>query len=153
MEGNERGRVTAIENGLLRISMVRSEACAKCRACVAGMAAKEMIMLAKNECGAKLGDIVRVELDGGAFLISSFIMYGIPLAFMLFGFAAGYLLHNIFAYINTELLSFLMGITFLLLGYWLIKRSENRFKKPRFEPKAVEVVGKFEELLYEEEKR
>ena len=54
----EKGYVTEIKGNLAVIKMKRTEACAKCRACIAGMTEKEMIMEAENNCGAEVGDWV-----------------------------------------------------------------------------------------------
>ena len=135
----------AVDGEFVSVSMTRSEACAKCRACIAGMAGREMLLTAQNLCGAKPGDSVRVELDDGDFIRSSLIMYGLPLALMLAGFFIGGALGNIFANINPEVLSFLLGMVFLAAGYLLIKNTEGARPKNRYRPKAVEIVNGTEE--------
>ena len=58
----EKGVVIGLkDNNLAVIKMTRQEACAKCRACIAGMAEKDMFIEAENICGAKVDDWVEVE--------------------------------------------------------------------------------------------
>jgi sigma-E factor negative regulatory protein RseC len=137
----ETGVVTAIEEGVLLVRLPRSEACAKCGACAAGLLEKEMIMTAKNSCGARIGDSVRLELEGSVFIKSAFIMYGFPLLAMVAGFLAGMGFCVLFpGYIDGELFGFLTGVLALMLSYYVIKRNERRFKGNKYKPEAVEVI-------------
>ena len=73
----EKGIVMERKDNLAVIKLKRQEACAKCRACVAGMSEQEMIMEAENACNAQVGDWVELELVGNSFLEAVLIMYGI----------------------------------------------------------------------------
>ena len=139
----EAGIVISQNGDFLDISLIKSEACAKCRACIAGMSRHEMRLSARNFCGAKIGDRVRIELDDGAFLVSSLIMYGFPLIMLVLGIFAGSLLSRVFVYINPEILSVLCGVFALGLSFLLIRKNEGKFHKPKYQPKAVEIVTRF----------
>ena len=141
----EAGIVIAQRGDSLDVSLVKSEACAKCRACIAGMSKQEMRLFARNLCGAKIGDRVRIELDDGAFLVSSLVMYGFPLIMLLLGFFAGLFLSRAFVYINPEILSLLCGMFSLGLSFLLIRKNEKRFHKTKYQPKAVEIVSRFDD--------
>ena len=142
----EAGIVISQKGDFLDVSLIKSEACAKCRACMAGMSKQEMRLVARNLCGAKIGDRVRIELDDGAFLVSSLVMYGFPLIMLLLGIFAGFLLSRVFVYIDPEILSVLCGISLLSLSFVLIKKNEKRFRKPKYQPKAVGIVSRFEDI-------
>ena len=62
----EKGIVVEKKNHLVVIKLKRQEACAKCRACIAGMSEQEMIMEAENRCNAQVGDWVELEMVGSS---------------------------------------------------------------------------------------
>ena len=77
----EKGLVINVKDHLAVIQMTRKEACAECRArsCLAGMKKEEMIIEAENECDAKVGDWVIMELRNNSFIKAVLILYGISL--------------------------------------------------------------------------
>ena len=63
----EKGQVTQVKpNNKVVVKMLRTEACAKCRACMT-FSSKEMVLEASNECGAHEGDWVELELQQDGF--------------------------------------------------------------------------------------
>ena len=54
----EIGKVIGTEKNKLVVRMTRKEACAKCRACSAGLKEQDMLLKAVNLCNAKVGDRV-----------------------------------------------------------------------------------------------
>ena len=78
------------DNNRLLIRLERQEACAKCRACSAGMQAKEMLLEAENLCNAKIGDNVEISLEETDFMKAVLIMYGIPFVCFVVGVIASY---------------------------------------------------------------
>ena len=140
----EIGLVTALEGSKAVVTMERKEACAKCRACSAGIEGKEMIIRALNLCEAKEGDYVEVMLDNSNFLKAAAIMYGIPfLAFML-GIFIGY--YGALALFGSyaEICGTVLGILFVALSYGWIKSKESTWKKGNYIPKAVAIANKKE---------
>lgn len=136
----ETGIVVDVIDNNVKVSMVRTEACAKCRACTVGMAKQEMLIVARNICEAKTGDKVIVELNGGSFLSATLIMYGIPLIMLLLGFFLGYYVTGNIGIQNNEILSFVTGMCFLLISYIFISKKESSFKNRKYEPIAAEIV-------------
>ena len=60
----EVGKVVELkDDNMIEVSMTRKEACAKCRACVAGLSEKEMKKYAKNHCYEKVGDWQEVQIS------------------------------------------------------------------------------------------
>ncbi|MFR7512063.1 MAG: SoxR reducing system RseC family protein, partial [Muribaculaceae bacterium] len=76
----EIGEVIGTEKNKLVVRMTRKEACAKCRACSAGLKEQDMLLKAVNLCNAKVGDKVEVMLETADFMKATCIMYGIPCA-------------------------------------------------------------------------
>ena len=55
----EKGIVTELkDNNIAYIKMKRTEACAKCRACVSGLSEQDMFIDAENDCDASVGQWV-----------------------------------------------------------------------------------------------
>ena len=88
----EKGQVIGLKNNesLAVIKMTRLEACAKCKACIAGMTEKEMFVEAENMCDAKVNDWVEVELEPNGFMNAVLIMYGLPFVAFMAGVLLGY---------------------------------------------------------------
>ncbi|MCL2874090.1 MAG: SoxR reducing system RseC family protein [Defluviitaleaceae bacterium] len=137
----EIGLVVSASKESAVVKLKRSEACAKCKACTAGLMKHEMIINAKNLCNAKEGDYVNIELESSEFLKAVFIMYGIPCVFFISGVLLGYyILPIIGVQGDVELLSFLIGATLMIAAFLLIKRKENRLRKENHMPVATMIV-------------
>jgi sigma-E factor negative regulatory protein RseC len=130
------------ENNRLLIRLERQEACAKCRACTAGMKTEEMLLEAENLCNANVGDSVDIALEETDFMKAVLIMYGIPFACFVAGVLGGYFALMHFGVNNAEALSFVIGIVLVVLAYAVIHSFEPHFQKDNYVPKAVNVVNK-----------
>ena len=130
------------DNNRLLIKLQRQEACAKCRACSAGMKTEEMLLEAENMCNAQVGDKVDIALEETDFMKAVLIMYGIPFACFVTGLFATYFILTDFNINNAEIISFVTGILLVLVSYLVIHRFEPHFKKDNYVPKAVNIVNK-----------
>ena len=107
----EKGRVIELKDNFAVVSMTRKEACAKCRACVAGFSEKEMLIEAENLCDAQVGDWVEITLSENGFLSAVMIMYGLPMVGLMAGFLLGYFaLWPLVPSLSRELVSFGLGM-------------------------------------------
>ena len=138
----EKGYVTEIKGNLAVIKMKRTEACAKCRACIAGMTEKEMIMEAENNCGAEVGDWVELEVSESGFFFAVGIMYGIPLAAFLCGIFLGYfaIFPTLLPNMDKESGSFLLGVLLTVLAYGWIRSQEKRWEAKKIRPVATRIT-------------
>ncbi len=136
----EVGEVIAIEDNRLVIKLQRNEACAKCRACTAGIEGKEMIIKAINECGGTVGDRVEIALDSADFYKATMIMYGIPFIAFLIGVFGGYYSALYFEIPYAEVIGIAAGFIMIIITYGIIHTQEHRFKKNNYVPKAINVV-------------
>ena len=137
----EKGLVMQEKGDSLVIKMKRKEACAKCRACVAGLTEKDMILEAKNMCRATVDDWVEVEISESGFLFAVGIMYGIPLIALLAGIMIGnFVLAPMLSFINPDVTSFFTGLVFTGLAYLWIRSQEDRWKEKKITPLAVRVT-------------
>lgn len=136
----EVGEVIGKESGKLIVRMERKEACAKCRACTAGMKKEDMIIRAENVCNAEVGNKVDIVLDNADFMKATLIMYGIPFVAFMVGIFGGYYGALKMGINNSEVVGVVAGIVLVIVTYLIIHSQENRFKKGNFVPKALKVV-------------
>lgn len=134
----EIGQVIEDKGCLVVVRLDRQDACAKCRACTAGMDSKEMHLEATNNCGAHLGDMVSISLEQSNFLKAVFIMYTIPLIALLAGLGVGYLL------LKSEVGALIVGFGLLAITFLLIRKNEHRFNKGNYRPIVNEIIKKAE---------
>lgn len=130
------------DNNRLVIKLQRQEACAKCRACTAGMKSDEMILEAENLCNAEIGDNVDLALEETDFMKAVFIMYGIPFLCFIAGLFGAYFALVHFNVPNAEIISFFVGIGLVVVSYLIIHTFEPHFKKDNYVPKAINIVNK-----------
>ena len=145
----EKGQVIGLKNNesLAVIKMTRLEACAKCKACIAGMTEKEMFVEAENMCDAKVNDWVEVELEPNGFMNAVLIMYGLPFVAFMAGVLLGYfVIGPMQSFINIEIFSFVMGLIFTFATFLWNKSQEKRWSQKKYKPKAVRLTS---EGLYE----
>ncbi len=136
----EKGLVINIKDHLAVIQMTRTEACGQCRACLAGMKKEKMIIEADNECNAKVGDWVIMELRNNSFIKAVMIMYGIPMIALMVGIVLGYYVLYPYVPLDREVLSFTVGILFTVLAFLWIRSKESTWDKKKIRPVAVKVT-------------
>ena len=135
-----KGQVTEENGDMLKVHIVRMEACGHCKACLSGYMEADMDLDAKNLCEAEIGDWVELELQENAFMNAVLISYGIPLL----GFIAGILLGQfvmapLIPTFPDSLISFGMGIVGVLACYGWIKSQNARWEKGKYTPMAVKL--------------
>ena len=135
----EIGEVIQIENDNAVVVLERKEACAKCRACSAGMKSEEMLIRAENICSAKVGDKVEIALEETDFIKAVLIMYGFPFIMFMVGLLGGYYGCLNAGINNAELIGFIAGLVLVAVSYGLIKSQENRWRSGNYIPKAIAV--------------
>ena len=140
----EKGLVTNIKDNYAVVRLTRQEACAKCRACIAGMSEQDMFIEAENACNAEIGDWVYVDLRDNGFLNAVLIMYGIPLIGLLAGILIGYFAISPalgFDGNTKDIFSFFCGIICTLLAYLWIKLNDKKWKNDKkYRPVAIGVT-------------
>jgi|GEM_PF-2033733 len=114
----------------LELRIPQGDRCKSCKACHFLNPSGEMVLFAVNECDAKVGDLVMVEIDDNeSRALSSLVLYGIPvLVFVLTIVALSSLL--------PELAVFLTAIALTALVYVLIHFLSKKSAKKHM-PKAV----------------
>ena len=111
----EQGVVTkALGLQLVEVAFQRTEACKNCRACHI-INDKDMAIEAVNEVGARVDDLVEIDIPSKEIVRASIIVFMIPI----FCLIAGYLIVDKFT--ANQVLSALGGIIGLALSFFAIK--------------------------------
>lgn len=130
----EVGQVIEIKGKNVVVELQRQEACAKCKACTAGLQTTQMLLEAENQCEATKGDWVEVYLKEANFVKAVLIMYTIPLVALLLGLGLGYLLFS------HELLVIGLGFVTMALAFITIRLNDKRFRTEKYRPIAIHKV-------------
>lgn len=85
----EYGHVVSISEQAAVVAMRMSGECKKCGLCMKSSDGKEVLLLAKNEVDASVGDIVEIEISPGKVIAAAFIVYMIPIIMTVVGFLIG----------------------------------------------------------------
>jgi sigma-E factor negative regulatory protein RseC len=85
----ESGCVVSVNDDVAVVAVRMSGACKKCGLCLASSDGKEMLLLAKNEIGAREGDSVEIEILPGKVIAAAFVVYMVPVVMTIVGFLVG----------------------------------------------------------------
>jgi len=129
------GEVTAIHGDLLEVTFCRPSDCEKCHACHGGDKVMKILVPGK----AKLGDGAVVEMPTSTIVQASALAYGLPLAGLLIGLAAG---ATIFPQ-NADVAGVLCGAAGIGLAILIVRLTEaKRRRNPRWKPQLIEIIEK-----------
>ncbi|WMI81752.1 SoxR reducing system RseC family protein [Anaerotignum sp. MB30-C6] len=135
-----KGLVTEEIGSMVKVHIIRQEACGHCKACLSGYMEKDMDIDAQNLCDAEVGDWVELELQENAFMNAVLISYGIPLVGFFVGLFFGYFVVSPLVPLPDSLVSFLMGFAGILACYAWIRSQNARWEAGRYMPMAVRLT-------------
>ena len=128
------GEITQVGEGMIQVTFCRPEACAACNACEGGK--KEHAVWVRGT--GRVGEIAVVEMPDRMVAKASAIAYGMPLAAMLAGLAAGSLLTG-----GGDMGAGAGALIGLALGLAGLKITEKgRSGREDWNPKVVEILEK-----------
>jgi len=134
----EFGIVKNVFNGFAEVVVERGAMCGHCPSkniCHPfGDDNKKFEIKAKNSIHARVGDRVKIVIDNKSFLKASFVVYGIPIIFLLFFSIIGKLLFK------SDIFSFITGFLGMILSYIIIKYYDRKREK-NFYPEIVEITN------------
>lgn len=129
------GEVTAVRGEMLEITFCRPADCEKCNACHGGQKTTTLHIRGK----AETGDLAVVEMPTSTVVQASVLAYGLPLAGLMIGMAAGSMLFPG----NADLAGILCGAAGLGLMMGIVRLTESRRRKdPRWKPQLIEIIPK-----------
>lgn len=128
----DQGRVVKVEGNLARVEFAASSQCARCGACHMAASGK-MVNEAENTIGAKVGDLVEVEISPAVTTLFPLIAFGIPVLFLFLGLGLGSLI--------SEMIGIIMGLAFLVLGFVVVRLTDRYIaKQKRFRSRIVRIL-------------
>ena len=144
MHAEEEGMVTAIEGEYALVKIVRTSSCAHCPS--AGSchieSDRDLLVKAKNNAGAAIGQRVRLFVSPGSILAASFLLYVVPLFGLVLGSIAGkVLLAHVWPNLSSELLAAGTGLAAMAGTFAGIRfYDRHRRSKESFIPKIIQVL-------------
>jgi sigma-E factor negative regulatory protein RseC len=115
--------------------------CASMESCQVGNDGRSRLVEAHNQLGAKVGDRVKLATSTRTFLQSSFILYIVPLLFLIVGAVSGQLVGSYVQLgIDPNLLSAILGVAFLCLSFVLIRVGSRAIPRETTMPRVVEIL-------------
>ena len=140
----ETGRVLEITGDKAKVGMKRKSSCAECEAkhCCMEFTSGEMVLEAKNEAGAKKGELVKVYLQSKKAYTAGGIAYIFPIISFFVGFAIGTLIADVLGLTATEVVGIISAFAFLVVSFFVINRIYGEGKKgaKQFEPVVKEII-------------
>ena len=118
----ETGEVIKDAKKFITVRFNRKTECEKCKMCAFSESMTYFDMEMENTVNAKVGDTVIVSMKSGSVLLSSIIVYFIPLVFTAIGLFLGY-------YIAGENIAAILGVVFLAIGFLTISFTDKILKK------------------------
>lgn len=129
----DQGRVIKTEGNLAWIEFTQSSACARCGACHMAASGK-MINETENSIGAKVGDLVEVEISSAATILFPLLGFGVPILFLFIGIILGSFI--------SEIMGIILGVGFLVIGFFAVRLIDRYIsKEKKFRSKIVRVVS------------
>jgi len=124
------GFVRKIFDNQAEIEVRRVSACGdNCKSCGGGCDAPKHIVTLRNSIDAKAGDLVEIRGETKNLLKYTMIVYMIPFFMLLIGILVGVKVLKKFEISNYEPLSFLIGLVFLAIGYFIVRIIDNNIGK------------------------
>ena len=124
------GIVKEVKGNEAVLEVRRASACgANCKSCSASCEVASHFVTINNKVNAMPGDIVEIKGETKKILKYTFIIYIVPLIFLILGIALGNKYFQFRAYENYEILSFLTGIFALMISFLVLKLIDNNVAK------------------------
>jgi sigma-E factor negative regulatory protein RseC len=122
----------------------KSAACESCKAkdfCdTVGGSDDDVEVEAINAVGAKINDRVFISFETSSLLKVSFLVYMVPVLFLILGVVIGDKIAPIFNY-DRSIFSVLVGLLFLLAAFFFVKATGKELsKKDTYKPKIIRIL-------------
>ena len=120
------GFVKDISDGKAKVEIKRISGCGGgCKTCGGCDTPSHMVVI-KNSINAEVGDMVEIRGESKNLLKYTMIVYMIPFSMLMIGIIGGMQVLKNFGISNYEPLSFLVGLVFLALGYFIVKLYDTK---------------------------
>ena len=124
------GIVKEVKGSDVVLEVRRVSACGtNCGSCAASCEVAPHFLTINNRVNAELGDFVQIEAEAKKILKYTFLIYIVPLVFLIVGIALGNGYFKARGFVNYEVLSFVTGIVGLAISYLILKLIDNSVAK------------------------
>jgi len=142
----EKGIVTKVYSSIACVKCSKSAACESCSAkdfcdtAKGGGSDDDVEVEAINAVGAKVDDKVTISFETSSLLKLSFLVYMVPVLFLIFGVVIGDKIAPIFNY-DQSMFSVLVGFLFLFAAFFFVKvKGKELSKKEAYQPKIIRIL-------------
>jgi sigma-E factor negative regulatory protein RseC len=139
----EEGIIIKVESGTAWVTTTKTSACEGCAAkssCTVLGGGKEMEVEAINDAGAQVGQKVVLHFQTSPLLKAAFLLYVIPILFLLLGAFIGDQAAPHFS-IDPSTFSVIIGFIFFGISIKLVKSKGNKLaRKDAYRPKVIRIL-------------
>ena len=139
----EEGIVTKVNLSTAWVKCTKSAACESCSAkgfCDTTGGSDDVEVEAINAVGAKVYDRVTISFDTSSLLKVSFLIYMIPILFLILGVVIGDKIASIFNY-DQSIFSIFAGFLFVFAAFFFVRRKGKELsKKDEYQPKIIRIL-------------
>ena len=140
----EEGIVVKVDSSTAWVKCIKSAACESCSAkafCnTAGGSDDDVEVEAINAVGAKVNDRVTISFETSSLLKVSFLVYIVPVLFLILGVVIGNKIAPIFNY-DQSIFSVLVGFLFLVAAFFFVKaKGKDLSTKDAYKPKIIRIL-------------
>jgi len=140
------GIITKVDSSIACVKCTKSAACESCSAkgfcdTMGGSGSNDEVEVeAINAVGAKVDDRVTISFETSSLLKVSFLVYMVPVLFLILGVVIGDKIAAIFNY-DQSIFSVLVGFLFLFASFFFVKaKGKVLSKKDAYQPKIIRIL-------------
>lgn len=124
------GFVRKVNGNNVEVEVRRVSACGdNCKSCGGSCSAPNHVVILSNNVNAKAGDFVEIKGEAKNILKYTMIIYMVPVTMLIIGILIGMKILKNLNIISYEPFSFLIGLVFMAIGYFIVKIIDKRFGK------------------------
>ena len=149
----EVGEVIDCDDNIAKVKVVKKSACNKCdKPCPLSSTEthekKEMVFQLQNIIRAKKGDQVIIEMENRSLVISSLLMYLIPIINMILGYFIGRWVGVSYNIFTAEISGIIGTMVFLFISYLVLRYIDSKLiSGDEIKPKLVKKYNKRNEYI------
>ena len=121
---NEKGIIASIENNEVIVEFYRSSACEKCGACMMAKDTGKMMIKLPYTKEVEVGDEVTVDVKRNFYLLSSVLLYIVPLIVLVASIFIGV---AVLEGDNAQVLAAVLGVVLSFGSYFAIRLFNKKF--------------------------
>jgi sigma-E factor negative regulatory protein RseC len=130
------GVVNKVYNNIAQVQIKRTTACGgKCGEC-GGCEVTSQKVEALNTVGAKVGQVVQMEMNDTQILFAAFLVYIIPLVMLFIGYLAGY---SVF---SSEFAAGVSGVLLLIISFLVLRKMDKKLARSgKYQIKITKILS------------